>query len=1131
MATNFMSRLSVAASLVVLASSCTDSSGPRSIAVIRQPLSVANSDALSAAQLEALEAIAQTSANSVNAEAWIRGNSVEALFLTIPTGVAPTEGSREELETFADKFLRDHAVLWNVGGEGPVLRRVTQQIQSLSLCQYVTYELAKADLPVLNAGLRFSFVEVDGQYQLISVLGRVDGRDFPVEPQQFSRRQSIAALGGEFLESAANDDAFTEGIVDAFFMDDSAHEASHGYFGRSSSSDATSTLVAVRSNPAGLVANGWGYTRKPSRADSSVCVNDDPTLWVPSVRMDIETETPASISFAHFGGIPTVGRRLTQQALAFAELPEMKQAYGDNNPSLHLVPIREQADANANQVEFDQYVGSLRVYGAGFAVRFDSAGQNVVAVFGARLTAFRADSLDFSLSEQAAADIAWAATEYFWCNGGIGCARASPRPTHVGEKVLFSPRLLHHDGASPFDRPAWRVDSGLSEVLVDGVTGKVLFFNPRAPVDATPFTIDYSKDPSPYPRLSTNGTLTSGGMAIAEVADMNRTINDIAAYYETQYTNAAGTPFTGFTGQGANVSTFFDCAQTSQGNNLCPFTNVHYIRLDDRQGRPTSGVLNLQMPAASLVVMPGWARNAAGVRLIDPLAHEWGHGVSDAMIRWKLLACEERALDESLADILAETAFPSADGSWSIFEGAPVPIGQARNLQFPSMPVYNRPITPVGGSPAAQDTGTCDFVPTQDTVQRFQTVIADAYKMSGVPSRMAQLIADGVGPFSGLGRPETHRLYHSFIQASGLNEMAGRLVLRDIERLVLACRQDAQDRGALREFEATHTKCDLISQAAKETRLARPVRFGWFTVEGYGTIDPRSTLTVGKLNQACSLSSQLLRVLTSYGSIFTLELMTAPAPQSISILNGESVVRVIQRGFDSDPFDRLVEVELQTHYGVHRELEVDLIETFAPPAGWSQADCLNTAGSHRTVLLSGRTYFPDPYVPDPNSITVHAMPTQYFSKWDAFGSNGFVRPDGIDIRAMVGTVDGTAAGAVVVPNDGRCRLMNTTVRELQFGNHQPRLPAGVRMPLMSSLDHYSHSYSLQNPLPGPQSLFARIGWRQHVGARCAFQVAWEFEERDGEDCLAIVNGLTGANGVTSSTAIADRVCTEPECGP
>ena len=67
MATNFMSRLSVAASLVVLASSCTDSSGPRSIAVIRQPLSVANSDALSAAQLEALEAIAQTSAKSVNA--------------------------------------------------------------------------------------------------------------------------------------------------------------------------------------------------------------------------------------------------------------------------------------------------------------------------------------------------------------------------------------------------------------------------------------------------------------------------------------------------------------------------------------------------------------------------------------------------------------------------------------------------------------------------------------------------------------------------------------------------------------------------------------------------------------------------------------------------------------------------------------------------------------------------------------------------------------------------------------------------------------------------------------------------------------------------------------------------------
>lgn len=217
-------------------------------------------------------------------------------------------------------------------------------------------------------------------------------------------------------------------------------------------------------------------------------------------------------------------------------------------------------------------------------------------------------------------------------------------------------------------------------------------------------------------------------------------------------------------------------------------------------------------------------------------------------------------------------------------------------------------------------------------------------------------------------------------------------------------------------------------------------------------------------------------------------------------------------------------------WSIHRPIEVELFDTFKGPPGWTRADCLSDPGYHRRVLLSGRTYYPDPYVPDPTTLlTLLTMPNQYFSKWDAFGSAGFVRADGVDIRGIFGSVDGTESGGVTVPADGRCRLVNTTVRELQFGNHQPVIPIGLHMPLMSVLDHYSHSYSLQATPPAPQSLFTRVAWQQQVGARCAFQVAWEFDEKDGEDCLAIVNGLLGDNGVTSPTPIADRVCTEVEC--
>ena len=85
------------------------------------------------------------------------------------------------------------------------------------------------------------------------------------------------------------------------------------------------------------------------------------------------------------------------------------------------------------------------------------------------------------------------------------------------------------------------------------------------------------------------------------------------------------------------------------------------------------------------------------------------------------------------------------------------------------------------------------------------------------------------------------------------------------------------------------------------------------------------------------------------------------------------------------------------------------------------------------------------------------------------------------------------------------------------------------MPLMQAMDHASHSYSLQDPPAPGQSLYNRITWQQQIGVRLAFQVAWVFEQRDGEDCLAVVNGLSGKNGASQTFPIAAGICTSPEC--
>lgn len=126
----------------------------------------------------------------------------------------------------------------------------------------------------------------------------------------------------------------------------------------------------------------------------------------------------------------------------------------------------------------------------------------------------------------------------------------------------------------------------------------------------------------------------------------------------------------------------------------------------------------------------------------------------------------------------------------------------------------------------------------------------------------------------------------------------------------------------------------------------------------------------------------------------------------------------------------------------------------------------------------------------------------------------------------VGSANGTAAGAIVLPNDGRCEVVGVSIRELWFDTHP--LHVGP-LSLNLAVEHDSHAYSV-TPLAGPtQSLFTRVAWRQNMGARCSFQVAWELRERDDANCLTLINSLQGADNSTPPSPVAAGDCGGAEC--
>lgn len=571
-------------------------------------------------------------------------------------------------------------------------------------------------------------------------------------------------------------------------------------------------------------------------------------------------------------------------------------------------------------------------------------------------------------------------------------------------------------------------------------------------------------------------------------------------FFESKYgyVGFTGTAKTGQTpGEDLDVvEVGFGCLDPTDGGQRCIHGNGAYF----------SSVAVLGLQANHLYFETNWGFNAIdNVDVIDIFAHEWAHGISQHHMNWSA-SCEARALNESYSDVLAETSFPSSDGSWKIGEllngattqGFSIP----RDLQNPEVVGYPRAY--------AERDSACRGAP-------------ESYRRSAPPSRAAQLIADGVGTHSGVGREEVNSLYLSFIRAGLLTAPSGALRsaigIRDQgDRGRVRCRQDAVSSLSLDPFVATHDFCDLLETAYLETGLTRPTRFGWHQTNAFGGASSVE-LTSGQVHRGCTISSQSVKMIVSTGEEMTVEL-TSNSARSFAFAGGE-VAFTIDRGADSDPSDRRLACTIHsTLFAAGNVAYCYLLqETFNTPPGVTQQQCRSAPNYHRRVVLSGLSMYPDPV-----SLSIVTMPTQYFSKWDFFGSQGASTPN--DTRAIFGSANGSASGAIVLPTDGRCEVVGVSVRELWFDMH-PQHVGALSMNL--AVEHDSHSYSVVPLAAATQSLFTRVAWRQNMGARCSYQVAWELQERDDADCVALINSLQGADGSTPTGPIVAGDCTGTEC--
>jgi hypothetical protein len=877
----------------------------------------------------------------------------------------------------------------------------------------VTFQRVEAGLPIVNATLRVVLTP-DGRIR--AVTGRMSGEAFSVDERQASVEELGEGLSAGFGRDEVPPEAFkygaTEVVFDPFFSGDSEHEAVRGWMwaGHDAETGAITRAVVVSQASAAVVFAGQLHPIEP--ATPFVCEEQDPQLWLPEVEYDALSGMPLFVGMSHFGGLKTTGPDDIKRALSAMQFEGVQQLYGDADPASHLGFVEQTTSPDGRvAVTFRELWDGIPVEGTWVTVVL-SPGKRAERIH-SRFLYFPGTATQPRIAEPDAQTVA--VDEYLLaeCGNEPTCrseltAELVQAPV-TGRLAVFSGLVFQDTSVPGTSDLAWGYELPRRDLWVSATSGLVLASYARHAVDLSmPWDIQKGA-PFPAEVQIIDGGAVPGVSVDPDVADLNTHIIAMADFVEARH------QWVGAHGDGGWEHFYVGGKNQPADAGLLDQNNAAFC------ASSTCGPL---VEGEFL-----FGRNAIAA---DVVGHEWGHGI----VYWGVYQngrgpqwlCEGRSVQEHLADVIGETAFPSNKGAWTIGEDAR--MGPVRSMSQPSS------VTPAGGLV------TYDYWPPGTPADKCQQD-GEFYQYAGPANRAATLIADGFNGRPGIGRSALHELYWRTLApsvgpATNVAVLGPSARYRDLVRALHATCRSATN---LAGVPVTGANCDLVNRAFVEVGFLDRRVFGVTQVTRLfmgNTAHSFSAYKGLRLYRGCTLTNQRLTVIDDSGEVRTSD--WNDTPQMTVNYGSEFGVRVTARGSATDPTDRSVEYSVGAKWFGPWTATIFVNEDIALGPGVSQeSECFAPVGFRAKRLVSA----------------------QQVNEWPVFldGNRGE-----LDVNIGVG----------FPPN---CQLPSAAI----VGTHWHR--DGTTFGDVVHFDHHSHGYTVVPLVPG--TFAARVGW-WHSGTTAIF---------------------------------------------
>lgn len=646
---------------------------------------------------------------------------------------------------------------------------------------------------------------------------------------------------------------------------------------------------------------------------------------LPRVVLDPYTNSPIITSFSNIGGLPTQGANAVERAYHVLKRHDVMSLYGTRNPERHLVNPEVRVDDNGfHYVSFDQHYGGIPVAGAGLTVSLDPTGK-AHSIAGTFVFDPGIDVVP-KVSEEDAKN---AALQHFidtYCGSFLEHDRtiAAECEDQVNQEFVLNPPsaelvvfttevFIDAPPIQPAQRLAWQVDFELLGFFVDALDGSILFHYWNAH-GAYPSEIRGASGATYY--LDDNYVYSGGGTQ----TEKNNAIWAQQIKLDIDSKQAA---LLGFDGMRENSPprVEIEVGPYSWMGLLDRLEWASFRKVGDSIGR---------------IRIPDWATTCA-----DLLAHEFQHGFNAFTGKMRQYGYEGGAINESIADVVAQAYFPHP--GWVLAKQCGVLVGgldAIRNLADPEefdMPGHvaflDKPCN------YAEILGIIPLIPDADC----------AHFWAGVPNRAAVLMSDGIQGRShpGFGRMKVASLLLKTVQSWKLSKAHRFTQLA--EGVYQQCKElHAEPDSRLDPF--TPDDCSHVSHAYSRVGIESPMFYGFFAHKNSlitGSKHDSVFFEGDESYQGCYLTDQILVMRTKHGT----ELVSRWADGNEVILaNGEAGARVTWRASSVDNTKREVRVRSWSEWNHWNVVQME--EEFYIPTGLQLEDCVAPEGTKRVILFS-----------------------------------------------------------------------------------------------------------------------------------------------------------------------------------